>query len=64
MRNSYRHDSCRKCSLFIFQLHTTHVPPSCDCIRVEVLGNPSELVLASGVMSSHDGLLMVLPQGE
>lgn len=45
-------------------MHKTHIPPSCDCVCIEVLGNPSELVLSSGVMSSHGGLLMVLPQGE
>lgn len=36
------------------------IPPSYDCVCVEVLGDPSELVLGSGVVSSHDGLLMVL----
>lgn len=44
------------------KVHTTHIPPSCDCVGIEVLGHPSELVLGSGIMSSHGVLLMVLPQ--
>lgn len=40
----------------------THIPPSNDRVCIEVLGNPSELVLGSGVVSSHGGLLLVLSQ--
>lgn len=43
----------------------THIPPADDCGRVEVLGKPSVVVLSSGIVASHGGLLvMVLPRGE
>lgn len=43
---------------------STHIPPSCDSVWIEVLGYPSKLVLGSSIMSSHGGLLMVLLQGK
>lgn len=43
------------------QILQTHIPPPNDRVRIEVLGNPSELVLGSGIMTSHC-VLMILPQ--
>ena len=41
-----QHQLCEKKS-------TTYIPPSCDGVCVEVLGNASELVLRSSVVSAH-----------
>lgn len=32
----------------------TYIPPSCDGVGVEVLGNAGELVLSAGVVTRHD----------
>lgn len=32
----------------------TYIPPSCDGVGVEVLGNAGELVVDAGVVASHD----------
>lgn len=46
-------------------LDTTYVPPPCYGVCIEIFGHPSELVLGSGVVSSHGGyLVMVLLQRE
>lgn len=47
----------KKSNLFAIKLYRTYIPPACDCVCIEVLGNASELVLRSCVMSSHDGFL-------